>query len=40
MGYRIVVVGATGNVGREMLTYLMNASSPLMLLKYLQADGH
>ena len=58
MGYRIVVVGATGNVGREMLNILderqfpvdaievlasrrsMNASSPLMLLKYLQADGH
>ncbi len=41
MGYRIVVVGATGNVGREMLNILDERQFPMsMLLKYLQADGH
>ena len=29
MGYRVAVVGATGNVGREMLTILEDLSFPV-----------
>ena len=29
MGYRVVVVGATGNVGREMLTVLAERAFPI-----------
>ena len=30
MGYKVVVVGATGNVGREMLNIWMSVSSQWM----------
>ena len=29
MGYKVVVVGATGNVGREMLTILAEREFPI-----------